>query len=258
MAVPFDTGSIITFVLILIRVSTFLTAAPFFSMPLIPGRVRVGLALALSVALYPSVAGISPHLPGGVWGYALAAVSEAGVGLGLGYAAGFVFTAITIAGQYMDLEIGFAMASLLDPAENLNTTVLAQFVYFLAMVIFVDTNGHLLLIAGLAESYRLVPLSAAGLTGQGVREMVRIFAGMFVLAVQMAAPLVTVLLIVELVLGFLGRTAPQVNVFALSFPINVVAGLVTLAIILPMLAGFFTHLFGVMNSQVLAFLRGLA
>ena len=255
---PFDTGSIITFILILIRVSTFLTAAPFFSMQFIPGRVRLGLALALSVALFPSVAGVSPNVPGGIWGYTLAAVSEAGVGLGMGYAASFVFTAVTMAGQYLDLQIGFAMASLLDPADHLNTTLLAQYLYFLAMVIYLDVGGHLLLIADLARSYQLVPLTVAGIGGPAAQEMVRIFAQMFVLAVQMAAPLVAVLLVIELVLGFLGRTAPQVNVFMLSFPVNVAAGLVTLAIILPMLASYLTHLFDVMNGQVLDFLRGLA
>ncbi|MDA8335210.1 MAG: flagellar biosynthetic protein FliR [Peptococcaceae bacterium] len=255
---PFNTGQIITFILILIRVSTFLMAAPFFSMQFIPGRVRLGLALALSVALFPFVAGVSPNVPGGIWGYALAAVSEAGVGLGLGYAAGFVFTAITVAGQYMDLQTGFAMANLVDPSTNLNTTILAQFLYFLGMVIYLDSGGQLLLIADLARSYQLVPLAAAGLTGVATRELVRIFAQMFVLALQMAAPLVAVLLIIELVLGFLGRAAPQVNVFMLSFSINVAAGLITLAIILPMLAAYMTHLFDVMNGQVLNFLRGLA
>lgn len=254
---PFDTGSIITFVLILIRVSAFLMAAPFFSMEFIPGQVRLGLALALSVALFPFVAPITGNVPGGIWGYVLAAVSETGVGLGMGYAASFVFNAVTVAGQYMDLQTGFAMATLLNPGSGLQTTVLAQYLYFLAMVIFLNVNGHLLLIADLARSYQLVPLAVAQVNGAGTLTIVNIFAQMFVLAVQIAAPLVAVLFIIEMVLGFLGRTAPQLNVFQLSFPINVAVGLVVLAIILPMLAAYLTHLFDILNLQVLEFVRGL-
>jgi len=253
---PFDTAGIITFVLILIRVSAFLMTAPFFSMPLIPGRVRVGLALALAVALFPSVTPVAAGAPGGVWGYALTALGEAGVGLGMGYVASLVFSAITVAGQYMDLQIGFAMASLVDPASNVNTTVLAQYLFFLGMLLYLDLDGHLLLIAGLARSYQLVPLAASGLTAAATGSVVRTFAQMFVLAVQIAMPLVAVLLVIELVLGFLGRTAPQTNVFMLSFPVNVAAGLLTLAVVLPMVAGVFSHLFDVLNGRVIDFLRG--
>ena len=255
---PFDTAGIITFIMILIRVSSFLMTAPFFSMPLIPGRVRLGLALALAVALFPSVAPVAPDVPGGVWGYAMTALGEAGVGLGMGLVATFVFSAVTVAGQYMDLQIGFAMAALVDPASNVNTTVLAQYLFFLAMLLYLDFDGHLLLIAALAKSYQLVPLSPSGFPAPAAGSVVRTFAQLFVLAVQIAMPLLAVLLVIELVLGFLGRTAPQTNVFMLSFPINVAAGLLTLAIVLPMLAGFLNHLFDLLNGRILDFLRGWA
>ncbi|HUW66300.1 MAG TPA: flagellar biosynthetic protein FliR [Spirochaetia bacterium] len=252
-----NTAVVITFILVLIRVTTFVVSAPFFSMPMIPGRVKLGLALALTVAVFPSVAGVSTNVPGGIWGYVLAAFSEAGVGLGLGFSATLVFSAITLAGQYMDLQIGFAAASLLNPSSGLNVTLLAQYLYFLAMVIYLNMDGHLVLIADLARSYQLVPLSAAGFGLGATQQMIRIFAEMFVLAIQIAAPLVTVLLVAELVLGFLGRTAPQMNVFMLSFPLNIAVGLLVLGIILPMLATFFTHVFDVMNGQVMNLMRGL-
>ncbi|WP_027357074.1 flagellar biosynthetic protein FliR [Desulfofundulus thermocisternus] len=251
-------GAAATFILIFIRASAFLVAGPLFFFPNVPRSLKAFTALVLAVVLYPLVPGVEPDFPGGLVGFALAAAEEAGVGLVLGFVAGLVFQSLAVAGQIMDIQMGFFMASFFDPAMGHQSTLSSRFLYLLGMVLFFILDGHHVLIAALARSYELVPLAGASLDGVTTLAVVRIFARMVALGVQIAAPVVAVVLIIDLCLGLLGRTAPEMNIFMLGFPLKISLGILTLSIMVPLFGVVFRALVRMMEQNLYTLIRGLA
>ena len=251
-------GAAATFILIFIRASAFLVAGPLFFFPNVPRSLKAFTALVLAVVLYPLVPGVEPDFPGGLVGFALAAAEEAGVGLVLGFVAGLVFQSLVVAGQIMDIQMGFFMASFFDPAMGHQSTLSSRFLYLLGMVLFFILDGHHVLIAALARSYELVPLAGASLDGVTTLAVVRIFARMVALGVQIAAPVVAVVLIIDLCLGLLGRTAPEMNIFMLGFPLKIALGILTLSIMVPLFGVVFRALVRMMEQDLYTVIRGLS
>ncbi|SHE69107.1 flagellar biosynthetic protein FliR [Desulfofundulus australicus DSM 11792] len=251
-------GAAATFILIFIRASAFLVAGPLFFFLNVPRSLKAFTALVLAVVLYPLVPGVEPDFPGGLVGFALAAAEEAGVGLVLGFVAGLVFQSLAVAGQIMDIQMGFFMASFFDPAMGHQSTLSSRFLYLLGMVLFFILDGHHVLIAALARSYELVPLAGASLDGVTTLAVVRIFARMVALGVQIAAPVVAVVLIIDLCLGLLGRTAPEMNIFMLGFPLKIALGILTLSIMVPLFGVVFRALVRMMEQDLYTVIRGLS
>ncbi|OAT79925.1 flagellar biosynthetic protein FliR [Desulfotomaculum copahuensis] len=245
------------FILILIRISAFLAAGPLFVFPNVPQTAKAGLALALTVVLFPVVASPSFHVPGGLLGFGLLAAREAATGLAIGFVTGLVFQSLTIAGQIMDIQMGFYMANLFDPMMGQQATITSRFLYLLGMVLFFILDGHHVLIAALAKSFDLVPLDGLALTGAGTLAVIRVFAQTVALGVQIAAPVVAVVLIVNICLGLLGRTAPEMNVFMLGFPLQIGLGLLTLSVMAPLLGVVFRSLAQLMESNLYIVLKGM-
>jgi len=251
-----DYDRVALFIFILIRVAAFLAAGPLFIFPGVPRTAKAGLALALTLVLFPVVAPRSFAVPGGLPGFGLLAAKEAVTGLAMGFVCTLVFQSLAVAGQIMDTQMGFAMAGLFDPALG-QTTITARFLHLLGLVLFFILDGHHVLIAALVGSFQLVPLAGAALTGAGTLALIRVFAQMVALGVQIAAPVVAVVLIIDICLGLLGRTAPQMNVFMLGFPLKIGLGLLTLSVMAPLLGVVFRSLAGMMENDLYIVLRGM-
>jgi flagellar biosynthetic protein FliR len=196
-----DLGLVSAFFLVFIRAAAFMLSGPLFAIKGVSTPLKAGLSLALAVVIFPLV-DIKTPLPGGAWGYGLAVISETGVGLLLGTAVTIILNSIRLAGQFIDLQIGFSMASLLDPMSGAQSTLLSQFLYLLTLMFFLLMDGHYTLIMALAESYQLVPLSTASFSGSVALVLLKIFSGAFTIALQVSAPVLAVLLIADLTLGF--------------------------------------------------------
>ncbi|SHF37006.1 flagellar biosynthetic protein FliR [Desulforamulus putei] len=249
---------ITVFFLVLIRMASFVFSCPLYAVPGIPPLVKAGLSFILAALVTPMVMPPSPEFPGGTWGFAVAALSEAGVGLALGLVCTFVFNAIRIAGQLLDFQIGFAMAAVMDPLSGSMNTLLSRFLFFMTLVLFMNVDGHHALIRALVKSYELVPLTAAGINGQVTLLIIRIFTDTFALAVQICAPVVAVLVITDLAMGLIGKTAPQLNIFQLGFPLKIAVGVSALAILLPALTSLFKYMFDTLQKDLLLLMKGLA
>ncbi|NHM28220.1 flagellar type III secretion system protein FliR [Desulfofundulus sp. TPOSR] len=250
--------AVATFILIFVRASAFLAAGPLFFFPNVPRPLKAFMAFVLAVVLFPVVPGVEPDFPGGLLGFALAAAEEAGVGLVLGFVASLVFQSLAVAGQIMDIQMGFFMANLFDPAMGHQATISSRFLYLLGMVLFLILDGHHVLIAGLARSYELVPLTGAALDGTTTLAVVKIFARMAALAVQIAAPVVAVVLIIDICLGLLGRTAPEMNIFMLGFPLKIALGILTLSVMVPLFGVVFRAMVRMMEQDLYTVIRGLS
>lgn len=249
---------ITTFFLVFIRMLSFIFACPLYAIPGIPPLVKAGLAFVLAALVSPLVEPVALSFPGGLWGLALAVFSEVGVGLGLGLVCTFFFNVIRIAGQLLDFQIGFAMSAVMDPLSGSMNTLIARFLFLMTLLLYLNVDGHHTLIRALVKSYELVPLTAASINGEVTLLIIRIFTDTLALAVQICAPVVAVLVITDLAMGLIGKTAPQLNIFQLGFPLKIAVGVSTLAILLPALTSVFKYLFGTMHRDLLLLLKGLA
>lgn len=243
--------------LIFARISSFVAVGPIFGLRHVPPLLKAGSALILAILVAPVVV-TAQGTVADVGTFILALLGEVLVGLALGYVATLIFNAIRVAGQLVDLQTGLAMADLLDPETGAGTSILGEFFYLLGLLLLLQMDGHHGLLRALADSFTLVPPGAAAWQGTLAQEMARIFAGMFALAFRLAAPLVAVLVVSDVALALVARTVPQLNVFMLGFPLKAGLGLAVLVVVLPLLAGAFGQVFGLMERDMVLVTRYLA
>lgn len=218
-----------------LRIGALLVAAPLFGARTVPARVRVTLALALAFVVAPLLP--QPELvdPLSLAG-ALVAVREILIGAVLGFLLQMVFGAMAMGGEIVALSMGLAFASVVDPERGASVPLVGQYFVIFATLVFLAFDGHLALVALLFDSFLLLPPSSAGFGAAGFWEVVTWGSEMFQAAVLVALPAAASLLVASVSMGMIARSAPQLNVFAVGFPLTLTLGLVLLAIALPGLA----------------------
>lgn len=235
------------FMLIATRLGAMMVVAPFFSSKSIPVRAKAGIVILLSYAILP-VVGSSGAVAAdiGVVEYALLIGKEALIGFAFGLIAQMLFASVQLAGGLIDTSAGFAIANVLDPGANLNITVLGRYYNLVATATFLAIGGHQWLVAGIVNSFTVVPPAQ-------VPDMSAIVGGVLaraddivLIAVMIGAPILVALFVSDIALGILARAVPQMNVFIVGLPLKVVLALAGIAILLPTTMGFFNDLTGQM------------
>lgn len=224
------------------RVFGLLATAPVFNNAALPLRMRLVVGLAITVALSPAV----PPLPTyamGSWISLAVLAQQALIGILLGFTLRIVFAAFDVAGELIGLQMGLSFAVFYDPQSTSQTPVVTEFLGLLTTLIFLAMNGHLLVIAVLAESFTLLPVSTSPFASGGLAAMISWAATLFSSGLLLALPLVAALLIANIALGVLSRVAPQLNLFAVGFPVTLMAGFAVLALSLPYLGTAMERLF---------------
>lgn len=208
----------------------FRIAAMFMVMPVIGARTvspRVRLVLAFLVTLI--VVPILPPLaenPGLSLGSLIFIIQELAIGLVAGFVFQVVFQVFVLSGQFMAMKLGLGFASMNDPTNGVQTTVLSQFFLMLTTLTFVSLDGHLILIQMLVESFKVLPPGVWSLRPEMFVETASLASWMFSAALVFALPVLTSLLLVNIAFGVMSRSAPQLNIFAVGFPFTLVVGLV--------------------------------
>ena len=220
------------FFLILVRLMSFLAVMPVFSSRALPTRIRIAIALVLSIVLYPTVAAPDVATQGAI-GYAILCGKEVLVGIVLGFAMEFIFLGVRFAGYLLGYQLGFAIASSLDPLTSQETSLIAQFKWITAMLLFLAIDGHHFFLEAMARSFQLIPLTGAVFRDGLVEQVVRLTSEIFVLGVKLAAPVMVVLILSNIGLGLIARTMPQLNVFIVSFPLTIGIGFLALMLTMP-------------------------
>ena len=258
MAVAFPDP--LPFVLVVARLAGLVLASPVFGHGLVPVRVRAGLVGVLALALAPVVP--VPALPTEPSGWALAglAAAETAVGVLLGVVAQLVLAGVQLGGEVAGLQLGVGLAHVIDPSTPAGASVVAQWQYLGALVVFLLLDVHHVLLRAVLESFRAAPIGQALPTSDVLAGIVAQGARLFAVGVRIAAPVIVVLLLVNGGLAVLARTLPQLNVFAVGFPLHVGVGLVVLGASLPFgmrfLAGELDALQGVLDALVGALAHG--
>lgn len=216
----------------LVRVLALISVAPVLSHRVVPIRVKLLMGMAITALLVPNLS--TPPLADALSGAGIALLAQnILIGVTLGFAVRLIFASMELAGELIGLQMGLSFAGFFSPATGQTQNAVASFLALLALLMFLAIDGHLLLIHALAESFRVFPLSQADAAPLSFELLVRMAADMFSVALTIALPFVAVLLLVNVVLGVLARVAPQLNIFAVGFPLTLLVGLAVLYLLLP-------------------------
>ncbi len=226
-----------------LRTLAVFTSAPIFSSRAFPVRVRIGLAFFVALAAQPSLDGqtVVGINDAGAFG---AVLQQVGVGLAIGFAIRVVFAAVELAGEVVGFQMGLSFASFFDPSMGGQSSAVARFFGQMAAFMFVVMNGHVLVLMTVVQSFSVFPVDQNFLEAVKQIRMVDLGAGLFASGLWMALPMVGMLMFANLALGIVSRVAPQMNIYAIGFPITLTVGLVGMAVTLPMLDQPFLSLMG--------------
>jgi flagellar biosynthetic protein FliR len=229
--------------MVLGRLSGLFISAPIFSNRQMPGKIKV-LIILLLAGVMSSFVPVSYAVSLDTPAYLIAAfVLEVFIGYSIGFVAFVVFAAIQLAGQLMDMQMGFGMVNVVDPSSGTQIPLMGNFCYLLALLIYLVLDGHHYLLNAIVKSYQVIPVMGADLGSDFMDLMTRVTVYMFIIAVQISAPIVVALMITNVAMGFIARTVPQMNVFIVGMPLNIMVGLASLFILLPIYIWFMGMLF---------------
>lgn len=225
-----------SFMLIFARVTALCVTAPVFGSRSVPPPVKVGLAAILALALLPVVGPQVGHAPTNLLTLAGQVAAETAVGLCMGFFVQLVFTAIQIAGHFLDTQMGFGIINVLNPFSQEHNSAMGQFLFQLGLTLFLLMGGHLLLIGTLASSFTVILPGGAQFAGSLSQAFSDVVSQMFAMAFRIAIPAAAVLLVVDVAFAIVARVVPQMNVFIVGMPAKILVGLLTIALVLPALA----------------------
>jgi flagellar biosynthetic protein FliR len=215
------------FVLVLFRIAGFMLFAPLFGSARIPKRFRTLMAVVLAMGMTSSVHR-PPQLPLTTLGTTMAIGGEICFGLAIGMILSFVFIAAQWAGDMIGQQVGFNIAETFDPQYGSSSSVVSDLYYMLTLVIFLFVGGHRQMIRGLRDSFDTLPLLSVGINQPLLDLIIHMFQTATMLAVRLAAPVLVTMLVVDLVLGFLGKTMPQMNVMTMGLSIKAMVGMIVM------------------------------
>lgn len=219
----------------MIRPGACFLAAPVFGASFVPVQLRLIVALAVGIPALQTTGFVLPAEGlASIAGFMLVA-GEVLVGLALGFAVQIGFAAATIAGEVIGNAMGLGFAAMADPATGSPNPVLGQFLGIMGTFLFLAMNGHLMLAAIVVESYRALPPGAAWMSAESIRGLAYFGSMLFAAGVSIALPVAFAIVLVQIVMGVLSRTAPALNLFAVGFPAALLAGFVLLAIAAPVI-----------------------
>ncbi|MCR4649135.1 MAG: flagellar biosynthetic protein FliR [Lachnospiraceae bacterium] len=246
------------FLLIMTRITCFVYVAPFFSIGSVPNRVKIGFSFFLSILLYYVT---MPHIYVSgetLLSIAMMVLKEAAVGLLLGLAAYICQTIVLFAGRIVDMEMGFAMASQMDPATKQDATISGVYYQYMFMMLMVVTGLYKYFVSALAETFILIPIGKAVFNYDSLLQSMIKFLGQYMLiGLQICLPVFCVIMLLNAILGILAKVAPQMNMFAVGIQLKVFTGLAVLFITVGLLPKLSDLIFKAMQRGIVSFVEGL-
>lgn len=186
-----------------------------------PTQIKVGLTVFITLILFPIMGPTFPVIPFELLPFGIFIINEILLGVIIGLIAKFIFTSVQFGGKIIGFQMGFAMANVLDPQSGSQTSLISQFQYVFAILIFLALDGHHIFLQTAVRSYEYLPPGNLNLSGEAVPYLIELSVRMFTIGIQLSVPVIVVLLLSGLSLGLLSRIVPQVQVFMLSFSINI-------------------------------------
>jgi flagellar biosynthetic protein FliR len=218
-------AEILTFILVLIRVSMILFLAPIFGSPIVPAQVKIALALTTALLVVNLIDVDLSAYPVEAFSYVPIVLKELLIGLTIALMLRLVLEGVQFAGQFLGFQMGFAIVNVIDPQSGGQASVIAQFAYMLATLIFLLANGHHVIINAFVESFQITPPGALSMSGEAMRHISAAAGRLFVIAVKIAAPAMVVLFLAKVSMGIIAKVVPQMNILFVGMPMYIIIGL---------------------------------
>jgi len=244
-----DLNSLPVFLLVFVRVLSFLVVMPLFSYRSIPLPLKIGFSFFLAIIMFHSIDSSALVID---TTYIFLIVKEVLVGVLIGLIAFIIVSALQIAGGFIDFQMGFAIANVVDPQTGAQTPLTGQYLYMIALLFLLAVDGHHLIIDGIFNSYRFIPLETFIPFGdKSIADfIIDTFNHMFTIAFQMAIPIVGTLFLVDVALGIIARAVPQLNVFVVGLPLKILVSFMAIFIFLSFYFAVVENLFATMFSAM--------
>ena len=224
------------------RILALIAAAPLFSAQGIPTTFRIGVAFVLTVVISPVLDPMPAIPPASAQGMFIL-VQQLMIGTAMGLAMRIIFSAIEMAGHIVGLQMGLGFATFFDPQNSTQLPVMGQFLGLIAMLFFLAINGHLMVITARVESFRVLPVGLHAFSAEGWRTLALWGGEIFRGGLLISLPLVAVLMMTNVALAVLTRAAPQLNIFAVGFPLTLFIGLLVMSISMSYFLPLFSTMF---------------
>ncbi len=251
----FTYGDLEYFLLIFIRVASFVFIAPFFSMSNTPKNVRVALSFFVAFLLYQSMPR-QEVVYDSLIGYTIVILKEVITGLLIGFAANLCSTIVAFAGQIASMEMGLSMASMMDPTTRENTTVTGVYYNYIILLLLMSSGMHRYFLKALAETYILIPVNGAVLNHEKLlNAMIEFLSDYIIIGFRICLPIFAVMVILNAVLGVLAKVSPQLNMFAVGMQMKVLVGLAILLVTASMLPDAANFIYDQMRRMVATFVE---
>jgi flagellar biosynthetic protein FliR len=237
--------------LIFVRILSIFYITPIFGSRNFPNMGRIGLSLFIALVIFP-VLPLNRDLPREVIPYIILVCREVILGVLFGLVAILILIALQLAGHLIDIQMGYALVNILDPISGIQASVVGQILYIIGILVFLLVNGHHLIITALYNSFLLIPVGEFSYSLKSAWAMSKFGSEIFSIAVKIAMPVVAVLFVIEVGMGFVARTVPQINVFLVGFPLRIALGLLFMGICIPVFVLVFKELtYKLINNIIL-------
>ena len=249
--------SIEHFFLVFIRVTGVFLVSPIFGRQNMPVYFKIGFSFFVTLIVATSAPIVAPFTSGSPLEFGLLALREFVVGACIGFVPYLMFTAIYLAGQMIDMKIGFSMVNVLDPVSNIQIPITANFYYIICMLMFITVNAHHMVIVTISRSYEIISMGTLNIDGDVIRTIMRLFSDIFSVGFRIAAPIVFTTLLADVALGIISKAMPQMNVFMVGMPLKILVGIVIMIVTLPAMIVMLGELFNNIGFETLNIMRGL-
>lgn len=245
------------FILILMRMASFVFAAPFFNTANTPKRLRVGLAFFLSIIVYTLHPDMNVEY-NGLIEYAGLVVIESVVGILLGAMASFCVQIIQFAGKLVDMDIGISMAQIMDPTTKVQVGIMGNFYYYMLMLLLIVSGLHQYLVAAIIETYNVIPIGGVKFGMSVYTTVLNFMSDYFVIGFRIELPIFAATLLLNCILAIIARVAPQMNMFVFGMQLKIFVGIFVILFTIVMLPSVSNFIYNEIQTVMASLVRGMS
>jgi flagellar biosynthesis protein FliR len=245
------------FLLVLVRFSGLMVAAPILGSSNFPVIAKVGFAMFGAMLVTPTLPILDVAIPDPSISFALLAIGEFIIGLMVGFVVGLVFASVQVGGQVMDMQSGFGMMNVFNPALETQSSIFGFFLFILAVLYMLVTNLHHLMLRGFVHTFEAIPIGGFAARPALLWEITRWGQAMFVDGLIIAAPVAAAMMLAYVTMGLIGRVIPQIQLFVVGFPVTIATGLIIVALSISVYLQVLDGVFGRTFVRVETLIRGM-
>jgi flagellar biosynthetic protein FliR len=236
--------------LLMMRVGGILVIAPVFGHKNVPKILKIGLVITISLLILPALKQQSVTLPPELFGLVIVLAKELLSGLAIGFISLMLFLSVQFAGDLIGLQMGFGIVNVIDPNTNLQVPLISQFQMIITMLIFLSLDGHHMIISAIVNSVKAIPLGQINLSHASGEILLRAGINTLAAGIKLGAPCIVTLFLMDVAMGIVARTVPQMNIFIVGFPVKIGVGLLMISASLPLFGYVFAKMLSSLNGDI--------